>query len=281
MKEATLDARLRAAAEYVRQGAVFADIGTDHAYLPIYLLQRKIISRAVAADVAEGPLNCAVSHAKEFSLEDKIDFHLTDGLTGLEGLGITDVAICGMGGELISMLIDRAPFLKNTNIRLILQPMSKQELLRAYLAKNGFRIQSERVGIAAGHTYSCICAEYSGEPYELDRLSLYVGEPIIETEQDRKSFALMLDKKEKAFKKRLDGKKMAGESTEYEDALLTGVESRATCPVRIPRGDDFQSEIRGLYPIGEGAGYAGGITSAAIDGIRVALKIMEQFSPVL
>ena len=159
MKEATLDARLRAAAKYVRQGAVFADIGTDHAYLPIYLLKHGIISRAVAADVAEGPLKTAVSHAKEFSLEDKIDFHLTDGLDGLEELGITDVAICGMGGELISMLIDKAPFLKNSDIRLILQPMSKQELLRSYLSENGFKILSERVGSAAGHTYSCICAE--------------------------------------------------------------------------------------------------------------------------
>ena len=53
-----------------------------------------------------------------------------------------------------------------------------------------------------------------------------------------------------------------------EDALLTAVESRATCPVRIPRGEDFQSEIKGLYPIGEGAGYAGGIMSSAMDGMK-------------
>lgn len=226
MREATLDARLKAAAEYVRQGAVFADIGTDHAYLPIYLLKRGIISRAVAADVAEGPLNCAVSHAKEFSLEDKIDFRLTDGLDGLDALGITDVAICGMGGELISNLIDRAPFLKNSNIRLILQPMSKQEILRKYLAKNGFKIRSESLGSAAGHTYSCICAEYCGEPYELDALTLYIGEPIIETETDRKNLALLLDKKEKAFKKRLEGKKKAGKSADEEEALLTQCEER-------------------------------------------------------
>lgn len=64
-----------------------------------------------------------------------------------------------------------------------------------------------------------------------------------------------------------------------EDALLTAVESRATCPVRIPRGDDFQSEIRGLYPIGEGAGYAGGIMSSAMDGMKAVeayFKTMEE-----
>lgn len=226
MKDATLDARLMAAAEYVRQGAVFADIGTDHAYLPIYLLRRGIISRAVAADVAEGPLNSAKAHAKEFSLENQIDFFLTDGLDGLDTLGITDVAICGMGGELISMIIDRAPFLKNPSIRLILQPMSKQELLRDYLAKNGFKILSERVGLAAGHTYSCICAEYCALPYELDALTLYVGEPIIENEADVRSFALMLEKKEKAFKKRLEGKRLSGESAEKEEALLNACKER-------------------------------------------------------
>ena len=226
MKEATLDARLKAAAEYVRQGAVFADIGTDHAYLPIYLIQHGIISRAVAADIAKGPLDSARAHAREFALEDKIEFYLTDGLDGLDALGITDVAVCGMGGELISMLIDRAPFLKNSDIRLILQPMSKQELLRKFLAKNGFKILSERVGSAAGHTYSCICAEYCGAPYSLDTLSLYVGDPTIENETDRRNFALMLDKKEKAFRKRFDGKKKAGESADEEEALLRACEER-------------------------------------------------------
>ena len=60
------------------------------------------------------------------------------------------------------------------------------------------------------------------------------------------------------------------------EAVLTGVESRSSSPVRILRGEDFQSPIRGLYPCGEGAGYAGGITSAAVDGIRVAEAIASK-----
>ena len=67
-----------------------------------------------------------------------------------------------------------------------------------------------------------------------------------------------------------------------DDAILTGAETRTSAPVRIMRNEELRAVGKGrIYPCGEGAGYAGGITSAAIDGIRVALKIMEQFSPVL
>jgi uncharacterized FAD-dependent dehydrogenase len=62
-----------------------------------------------------------------------------------------------------------------------------------------------------------------------------------------------------------------------EDAILSGVESRTSSPVRISRNDDFMSDIKGLYPCGEGAGYAGGITSAAMDGLKCAEKLMEKY----
>ena len=79
MTQSTLDARLAAAAEYVRQGAVFADIGTDHAHLPIYLLECGRITQAVAADIAQGPLSRAQENASEHGLSDKIIFRQTDG----------------------------------------------------------------------------------------------------------------------------------------------------------------------------------------------------------
>ena len=63
------------------------------------------------------------------------------------------------------------------------------------------------------------------------------------------------------------------------DAILTGVETRTSSPVRIPRGEDYQSSVRGLYPCGEGAGYAGGIMSAAVDGLKVAAAIIEEYAP--
>jgi uncharacterized FAD-dependent dehydrogenase len=74
----------------------------------------------------------------------------------------------------------------------------------------------------------------------------------------------------KQFDKKISGYYM-------EDAILSGVESRTSSPVRISRNDDFMSDIKGLYPCGEGAGYAGGITSAAMDGLKCAEKLMEKY----
>ena len=86
-----------------------------------------------------------------------------------------------------------------------------------------------------------------------------------------KSFSFQFSSSHTA-KINLMGRKIKG--FDLPDAVLTGVESRSSSPVRIVRGEDLQSNIKGLYPCGEGAGYAGGIMSAAVDGIKVAEKIL-------
>ena len=224
MTKESLDARLASAAEYVRQGAVFADIGTDHAHLPIFLLQSGRIDTAVAADIARGPLSRAEENAKKHNLYEKITFRLTDGLSGLDTLGITDIAICGMGGELISQILDSAPFVKNKEIRLILQPMSKQDTLRRYLAKNGFAIISETLSRAAGRVYSCICAEYTGVPYELTEARYLVGSPELKNEKDKENYKKLIDKKRVAMQKRIDGKNAAGGVDGYAAATLCALD---------------------------------------------------------
>ena len=103
------NARLASAAELVRQNAIFADIGTDHAYLPLFLLESGRINFAYCSDINEGPLASARKNAEERGMVDKMDFILTDGATVLRDRGITDYAICGMGGELIADIIHRAP----------------------------------------------------------------------------------------------------------------------------------------------------------------------------
>ena len=126
------DKRLCAAADLVRQGAVFADIGTDHGKLPIYLAKVGKIKRAVASDINEMPLAKAVSNIKKYGFEDVIDTYLTDGLKGIEKFSPDCVVIAGMGGELIEQILSNSTLDKN-NVKFILQPMTKEESLQNQL----------------------------------------------------------------------------------------------------------------------------------------------------
>ena len=169
--------RLSAAAELVRPGAVFADIGTDHASLPIYLASLGRIKHAYACDVAEKPVAVAERNIAESGFSHLIDVRLTDGFCGLEGLGITDAALCGMGAELMAQLIsaESAEFIKRDRVRLILQPMSRTAFLRSFLAENGFSAVEELIVRDMGRQYEIICAEYTGEPYELNPVEALLG----------------------------------------------------------------------------------------------------------
>lgn len=225
MREATLDKRLKAAAEYVRQGAVFADIGTDHAYLPVFLLKEGIISHAYAADINEGPLKSARVHIAENGLSNRVTLVLTDGLIGLEECGITDIAICGMGGELIADIISHAPFTKDKSIRLVLQPMTRAAHLRYFLAREGFSVIDECVTSAAGKSYFCIVAEYTGEPYELSRIEAELGRVNLLRGDTSEDFVAICEKSYRAVKKRVDGLSKSGESDEGEAEYLKALSS--------------------------------------------------------
>ena len=177
MNNSALNARLLSAAELTRQDATFADIGTDHAYLPLFLLECGRINFAYCSDINEGPLASARRNAEERGMVDRMDFILTDGATVLDGRGITDYAICGMGGELIADIISRAPQLYKRDVNLILQPMSRQSTLRKFLAKEGFKILSESYSYDGGKYYVCLLATYTGERREIDEIEAELGSP--------------------------------------------------------------------------------------------------------
>ena len=120
------------------------------------------IRYAYCSDINEGPLASAKRNAEERGRLSDTEFILTDGATILAGKGITDYAICGMGGELIADIIDRAPHLKDSNVNLILQPMTKQEKLRTYLASSGFSVTNESYSYDGGKYYVCLLATYTG-----------------------------------------------------------------------------------------------------------------------
>mgnify|MGYP003301554816 CR=1 FL=1 len=118
MKKTKLDARLLAVASLVREGAYLADVGTDHAYLPIVLVLEGVSKKAVASDINEGPYLRALSNVRAHSLSDKITALCTPGLDGIEKYAPTDILICGMGGELIFRIIKalHQPFSTQTSV---------------------------------------------------------------------------------------------------------------------------------------------------------------------
>lgn len=175
MKISELSVRLLSAADFVRWGAVFADVGTDHAYLPLFLLKEGRIDRAVCSDINRGPLNSAMENARDMGFFEKIDFVLTNGAKELSGMGITDLAICGMGGELIADIISEAPFLKNPEINLILQPMSKQAHLRRFLAKEGFTVIRESYTKEGTHAYVTMLVSFNGDVREISEREAELG----------------------------------------------------------------------------------------------------------
>ena len=223
MSNITLDPRLQLVADAVRQGARFADVGTDHAYLPLALLDMGRLSFAVASDVAEGPLAFARENLREAGREGELTLICTDGLQGMEGLGLTDISICGMGGELIAAILAAAPFVKSPAVRLYLQPMSRAESLRYYLAEEGFAVLCERYAVAAGRPYACLVCEYTGIPRKIGHAEAMLGDPAVRDARDAAPFAALLDLREREALRRIRGRRMGGADTEADELLLAAI----------------------------------------------------------
>lgn len=214
----TLDARLATALDFVRPGAIVADIGTDHAYLPAALVLSGRAVSAIAADINSGPLVHAAETVARYGLEDKIILRETDGLHGLADAGVSDILIFGMGGELIARIIDEAPFTRSPEIRLILQPMTKHAELRTWLCGHGFAIRGERMSRAAGKIYQTICAEYTGGNTSLTPLEAELGPCNLAEGSDLLS--ALIAHKCRVLSARLEGRRSAGLPDGEDGAML-------------------------------------------------------------
>lgn len=167
--------RLLAAAELLGYVNSVADIGTDHAFLPIHLVREGIAKKVIACDIAEGPLSVAEANIAKYSLSDKIELRLANGLLGLKSNEVEAVTILGMGGETIADILTDAPWVKNPNITLILQPMSCDDRLRDYLLREGFEILTE-VGVESqSRYYTVMKVHYSGNLSEVGSEYKYIG----------------------------------------------------------------------------------------------------------
>ena len=174
-----LNSRLLACAGMV-QGNVICDVGTDHALLPVYLVQNQIAEKAFACDVREGPLRSAEGNIKKNNLSDKIYMILSDGLQSVPPEGITDIIIAGMGGETIIHILETCPF-SLEKINLILQPMTKAELLRQWLFENGFAVQKEICIPDKNFLYAVMQGQFTGEKRIPDAGEIYFGKMDLQT----------------------------------------------------------------------------------------------------
>ena len=169
-----LTPRLRTIAELVPHDAAFADIGTDHAYLPVWLLLNGVIRHAIAADINQGPLEHARETARKYSVEEQMDFRLCDGLKGIREGEASVIAIAGMGGDTIAHILEQAPWTKKPEITLLLQPMTSQPDLRQWLSENGYCIENERI-VREGEKLYTIFSVKAGAMDELTPEELWAG----------------------------------------------------------------------------------------------------------
>jgi tRNA A22 N-methylase len=137
-----LSQRLQVCAGFVAPGDRVADIGCDHGYLSIYLLKNGIASHVYASDINEGPLQSALHNAHKFGVADKLQLFLSDGVRNIPH-DFNTLVCAGMGGDTMVHILQSAPWLRNTQYRLILQCQSKTPLLRRYLTEQGWRITEE------------------------------------------------------------------------------------------------------------------------------------------
>ena len=233
-----LTPRLMTAVPYVRGGRLVADIGTDHAYLPIYLCEQRRLTPvsvkngetlcAVAADINKGPVERADQHIAEARLTKYIKTLQTDGLTGLDAFDPADIIIFGMGGELIASILAAAPWAGGAGKRLILQPMTHAEKLREYLLSAGFAIIGETLSREGDRIYQTICAEPAPEGYIPPTLSpaeLAVGQAAYRvTDPEQKSlYAALIDKTLRTETYIRDTRRRAGQKTPEQDLLVVSL----------------------------------------------------------
>ena len=152
-----LSNRLKRIADYVRPGDRLIDVGTDHAYIPIWLLQNHIVEAAVATDIRPGPLERARLDAERFGVSDRLTLCQCDGLSLCSPDTVDTIIIAGMGGETIIGILSEAPWTKQK--RLILQPQTKQAELRSWLSDNGYAICDAALVYDTGRIYLVWLAE--------------------------------------------------------------------------------------------------------------------------
>lgn len=183
-------------------GTKIADIGTDHAYIPIHLIQNDMAEYVIAGDVCQGPVDIAKANIEKNNLSDKIEVRLGSGLSILKNGEVDTVIIAGMGGQLISEIIDSAIEIAR-ECKLVLQPMNAQYELRKYLIDKNFKITDEDIAIEGFKVYNVMNVQNGAQDkFETD-FEYQIPKYLI----NHKYFRNLYDKKHREFTKVIKGLK--------------------------------------------------------------------------
>ena len=211
-------------ASQVDSTGVVADIGTDHAKIPIYLCLGGKIKYAYACDIGAGPLRVAKKNIEKYGLLDKISCVLSDGTKGIEKKDDIDtIIIAGLGGESIADIIESSRLLKKKDIKLILQPMSAVDTLRAFLSQNGYRIANEKHLKEGKKIYVCMNVQKGIQ--ELEPIEIYAGARILDNRDEHlKEYLGILKIKLEKVIKGLEKSSGDGKRLSEKTALLCEIE---------------------------------------------------------
>ena len=157
-----LSKRLLACAGLLTSCRIVADVGTDHGYLPVYLLKNGLCQRVIAADLREKPLSIARQNAERFGTLEQTEFLCCDGLSGIEPGSFDALCCAGMGGDCIAGILEAAPWIRDPGYELVLQPQSSGNDLRRWLGQNGFTIEREILVKDGRFLYAAMRVRYGG-----------------------------------------------------------------------------------------------------------------------
>ncbi len=190
----SLDGRLDAARGFVEPADRIIDVCCDHALLPAYLLLTGVCKNALCVDISEGSLSAAKRTAERYGLEDRLETRVSDGLDAVLPHEADEIILTGIGGELIEQILSRASWIRSDGVRLILQPQTRPEAVRRFLAANGFSVWEEKAVISGGFSYIVFCSDYNGLSRELDETELYFG-PLCGRDDPASEAAVRLQRK--------------------------------------------------------------------------------------
>ncbi len=206
-----LTERLQLVADFVSECDCFLDIGTDHAYLPAFLIEKGVAKRAIASDINPNPLMNAEKTLAAEKLSDRIELRLSDGFENVKPGEAYEIAVAGMGGIMIAGMLEKTEWLRDAKYHLVLQPMTHFCDVRKALNRYGFEILEERAVVEGKRVYLVISARFSGRTAEKNEGWYYFGTLLnSEREADKKYIKKVITSLKKKYNG--SGDKSAGEA---------------------------------------------------------------------